>query len=148
MAAIIMWALLYIAACIWTMKRELQKNRKRKEKIIWGYAEQRLAPGLHALLQGSFQSGASRGCKSYAGAGLTWQCGKQKVDCSPTMPDFPLHTNGPVNLHGNPLFRQRIYTTHLTFRSASGSTLSDWLIALQLCAPDYLTFIILRQIHQ
>ena len=43
----------------------------------------------------------------------------------------------------NPLFRQRIYTTHLTFHSASGSTLSDWLIALQLCTPDYLTFIIL-----
>lgn len=73
---------------------------------------------------------------------------KQKADCSPTTPDFPLHTNGPVNLHGNPLFRQRIYTTHLTFHSASGSTLSDRLIALQLCAPDYLTFIILRQIHQ
>ena len=25
---------------------------------------------------------------------------KQKADCSPTTPDFPLHTNGPVNLHG------------------------------------------------
>lgn len=77
-----------------------EKTEKERRKIIWGYAEQRLAPGLHALLQGSFQSGASRGCKSYAGAGLTWQCGKQKADCSPTMPDFPLHTNGPVNLHG------------------------------------------------
>lgn len=77
-----------------------EKTEKERRKIIWGYAEQRLAPGLHALLQGSFQSGASRGCKSYAGAGLTWQCGKQKADCSPTTPDFPLHTNGPVNLHG------------------------------------------------
>ncbi len=53
-----------------------EKTEKERRKIIWGYAEQRLAPGLHALLQGSFQSGASRGCKSYAGAGLTWQCGK------------------------------------------------------------------------
>ena len=70
-----------------------EKTEKERRKIIWGYAEQRLAPGLHALLQGSFQSGTSRGCKSYAGAGLTWQC-------SPTTPDFPLHTNGPVNLHG------------------------------------------------
>lgn len=53
-----------------------EKTEKERRKIIWGYAEQRLAPGLHALLQGSFQSGASKGCKSYAGAGLTWQCGK------------------------------------------------------------------------
>ena len=30
MAAIIMWALLYIVACIWTMKRELQKRQKKK----------------------------------------------------------------------------------------------------------------------
>ena len=53
-----------------------KKTKKERRKIIWGYAEQRLAPGLHALLQGSFQSGTSRGCKSYAGIGLTWQCGK------------------------------------------------------------------------
>ena len=30
MAAIIMWALLYIAACIWTMKRELSQKQKKK----------------------------------------------------------------------------------------------------------------------
>ena len=107
------------------------------------------APGLHALLQGSFQSGTSRGCKSYAGTGLTWQCEKTEgglfTDYARFSPSYEWASEFYME---NPLFRQRIYTTHLTFHSESRSTLSDWLIALQLCAPDYLTFIILRQIHQ
>ena len=75
-----------------------EKTEKERRKIIWGYAEQRLAPGLHALLQGSFQSGASRGCKSYAGAGLTWQCGKTEGGLFTDYARFS--PSGPVNLHG------------------------------------------------
>ena len=150
MAAIIMWALLYIAACIWTMKRELQKRQKKeRRKIIWGYAEQRLAPGLHALLQGSFQSGTSRGCKSYAGTGLTWQCGKTEgglfTDYARFSPSYEWASEftWKIPFSGNGFIQPTLH-----FIQQAGSTLSDWLIALQLCTPDYLTFIILRQIHQ
>lgn len=55
-----------------------EKEEKECRKIIWGYAEQHIAPQLQVLLQESIQWHASKGCKNYIGTGLIWKCGKTK----------------------------------------------------------------------
>lgn len=76
MAAIIMWALLYIAACIWTMKRELQKRQKRKEKNNLGICRATSCSRSACTPARFIPVRYLQRMQSYAGTGLTWQCGK------------------------------------------------------------------------
>lgn len=46
--------------------------RKRVTVSLWGYAEQRLTPSLHALLQYAISPSPGSHCKQYAGIGLVW----------------------------------------------------------------------------
>lgn len=60
--------------------------QKRVTGSLWGYAEQRLTPSFHAMLQYAIGLSPDRLCKQYAGIGLVWHTPKLEAgifsDCA------------------------------------------------------------------
>lgn len=55
-------------------RQETAEKKKELNTVLWGYAEQRIFPHVHMLLQYSISPTEKKGCRNYAGAGFVFQC--------------------------------------------------------------------------
>ncbi len=51
-------------------KQVLEAEKKKMNVVLWGYIEQNIFRGMHALLQYSVNPTGKNGCRNYAGVGL------------------------------------------------------------------------------
>lgn len=64
------------------------ETQRQLNTVIWTYAEQHLSSRVYALCQYSFNPTEKNGCRSYAGAGLVWHCGKTEGGAFADYADF------------------------------------------------------------
>lgn len=65
--------------------------------VLWGYIEQNIFRGMHALLQYSVNPTEKNGCRNYAGVGLIFHYKQTVGGFLLIMRISLINVNGPVN---------------------------------------------------